>query len=259
MPKVGTIKISAKDIDRNYISVNVEVNVSKAGIFTAKIPKDEAEKLRKYLPDMPSESALSGFAADRYDDLERKLRKFLEDTVSCELTEEKEVIRYAIKTACSYCEGDKDDNYEVYPNGNWLPDHLRKNWDKDNRWRNGTHHLSDIFPEPFSVQVYCQVFKKKTYTYRNGKETILYELCSCFDRDLDKGYVSWLKCLTKMGHEQYEKIKEVDATEENAYLFVQLVKFICKANRMIGQLNDPELLLQFVSQNINDNALEFKI
>lgn len=257
MAKLTDIIVSTKSKD-DYIGIRAKVTVSSKGEFVATVSGDELLKLKEYLPDMPENDAKVTFRSDTYTKLEALVKDFLLDSVSCELTEKKDVIRYCIETTCHYCEGDEKDNYEVYPNGSWLPKHLLEEHGLCSRWRGGTEDMSSYMSSPYSLKLYCEVFEKCTYRYKNGRETTTYSHSPCvrFQNNEVTDSVSWLKSLVHMGPERGMKITEVEATEENAAVFVQLIKFICKANRIMKILADPEGLLDFVENNCC-NILEF--
>lgn len=61
----------------------------------------------------------------------------------------------------------------------------------------------------------------------------------------------FLKSLVGMGIDEHKKAQEIEATEENAAVFVQLIKFICKANKIMKALAEPELLEEFIKVNQN--------
>ena len=71
--------------------------------------------------------------------------------------------------------------------------------------------------------------------------------------------MAWLKHLTGISPiSNSSEIKEVDATQENATVFVQLIKFICKANRLISELANVDGLLAY-AENINNGPLQIDL
>ena len=253
MAKLSNISASARTKE-GPVFITADVKVSSKGIFTATVSTQELMKFKDFLPDLPQENAKYTITAEKYDDLQPKLRQYLEDTVSCELTDSKEVIRYHIETRCEYVESDQEDNNQIYPNGNWLPKRLKPIIDAQGCifWRQGTEKIKEGWPEPFGLKVYCQVFRKETYRYKNGRETVKYERVNTFNMGENRyDSVSWLKSLTRMGINAHAEVQEVDATEENAAVFVQLIKFICKANKIMKALARPEQLTEFIKANQN--------
>ena len=183
----------------------------------------------------------------------------MNDLVSCECIEEKEVIRYQIETACSYCEGDKEDGYEIYPNGEYMPDRLKeKGTNMCSRWKGGTLVTYAQSPSPYFTKIYCKVYCKRTYAYRSGREVTQYEYAPHKNGGYDpNNYVEWLKRICAISPISNYNMKEVDATQENAAVFVQLIKFICKANRLITELADSDKLLAYAGY-LNDGPLQLE-
>lgn len=259
MAKVTTLIIRSRSID-GQVFVQVPVSVNSKGIFTGTISKTESIKLTKYDPQIPEDGRESSFSAASLAELEIKLNKYLKDLVSCELIEEKEVIRYQIETACAYCEGDKEDNFEIYPNGSYMPDRLQeKGTNLCSRWKGGTKNIYAQSPSPYYTKVYCAVYRKKTYAYRSGREITQYEYApSKYVAYNENDYVEWLKNVCSIAPINNYSIKEVDATQENAAVFVQLIKFICKANRIITELSNVEGLLAY-SEHLSNGLLQIEL
>lgn len=253
MAKLSNISASAKTKE-GPVFICADVKVSSRGLFTATVGTKELMKFKDFLPDLPKENAKFTITAEKYDDLQPKLRQFLEETVSCELVESKEVIRYNIETRCQYVESDDEDGNQIYPNGKWLPKRLNKIIEAQGCifWRQGTEKIREGWPEPFGLKIYCQVFRKNTYRYKNGRETMQYERVSSFNMGENKyDNLCFLKSLVGMGIDEHKKAQEIEATEENAAVFVQLIKFICKANKIMKALAEPELLEEFIKVNQN--------
>lgn len=259
MAKVTTLSIRSRSID-GQVFVMVPVSVNSKGIFTGTISKNESLKLTKYDPQIPEDGRESSFSAASLAELEIKLNKYLNDLVSCELIEEKEVIRYQIETACAYCEGDKEDNFEIYPNGAYMPNRLQE---KDTnlccRWKGGTEDIYAQRPSPYYTKVYCEVYRKKIYAYRSGREITKYEYAPSKSIAYNENdYVEWLKNVCSISPINNYNMKEVDATQENAAVFVQLIKFICKANRVITELSNVEGLLAY-SEHLSNGLLQIEL
>ena len=258
MAKVTTLTIRSRSLD-GPIFIMVPVSVNSKGIFTGTISKTESLKLTKYDPQIPEDGREYSFTAVSLDGLEIKLNKHLNDLVSCECIEEKEVIRYQIETACSYCEGDKEDNFEIYPNGSYMPDRLHKEETFScSRWKGGTEDIYAQRPSPYYTKIYCKVYRKRTYAYRSGREVTQYEYAPDKRSGYNENdYVEWLKNICAISPISNYNMKEVDATQENAAVFVQLIKFICKANRLITELADSDKLIAYAGY-LNDGPLQLE-
>ena len=259
MAKVTTLTIRSRSLD-GPIFIMVPVSVNSKGIFTGTISKTEFLKLTKYDPQIPEDGREYSFTAVSLDELEIKLNKHLNDLVSCECIEEKEVIRYQIETACSYCEGDKEDNFEIYPNGSFMPGRLQeKDSSSCGRWKGGTENIYAQRPSPYYTKIYCKVYRKRTYAYRSGREITQYEYAPGKRSGYNENdYVEWLKNICAISPISNYNMKEVDATQENAAVFVQLIKFICKANRVISELANVEGVLAY-SEQISNGLLQIEL
>lgn len=259
MAKVTTLTIRSRSLD-GPIFIMVPVSVNSKGIFTGTISKTESLKLKNYDPQIPEEGRESSFSAVSLAELEIKLNKNLNDLVSCECIEEKEVIRYQIETACAYCEGDKEDNFEIYPNGAYMPDRLQeKGTNLCSRWKEGTETIYAQRPSPYYTKIYCAVYRKKTYAYCSGREITQYEYAPSKSVAYNENdYVEWLKNVCSISPITNCNMKEVDATQENAAVFVQLIKFICKANRVITELSNVEGLLAY-SEHLSNGLLQIEL
>lgn len=258
MAKVTTLTIRSRSLD-GPIFILVPVSVNSKGVFTGTVSCAESLKLMKYDPQIPEGGRESSFSATSLAELEIKLNRYLNDLVSCECIEEKEVIRYQIETACSYCEGDKEDGYEIYPNGEYMPDRLKeKGTNMCSRWKGGTLVTYAQSPSPYFTKIYCKVYCKRTYAYRSGREVTQYEYAPHKNGGYDpNNYVEWLKRICAISPISNYNMKEVDATQENAAVFVQLIKFICKANRLITELADSDKLLAYAGY-LNDGPLQLE-
>lgn len=259
MAKVTTLTIRSRSLD-GPIFIMVPVSVNSKGIFTGTISKTESLKLTKYDPQIHEDGREYSFTAASLAELEIKLNKHLNDLVSCECIEEKEVIRYQIETACAYCEGDKEDNFEIYPNGAYMPDRLQeKDTNLCSRWKGGTETIYAQRPSPYYTKAYCAVYLKKTYAYRSGREITQYEYAPSKSVAYNENdYVEWLKNVCSISPISNYNMKEVDATQENAAVFVQLIKFICKANRVISELANVEGVLAY-SEHISNGLLRIEL
>lgn len=259
MAKVTTLTIHSRSLD-GPIFIMVPVSVNSKGIFTGTISKTESLKLTKYDPQIPEDGREYSFTAASLGELEIKLNKHLNDLVSCELIEEKEVIRYQIETACAYCEGDNEDNFEIYPNGAYMPDRLQEKCTTlCSRWKGGTENIYAQRPSPYYTKVYCKVYRKKIYAYRSGREITQYEYAPSKSVAYNENdYVEWLKNVCSISPINNYNMKEVDATQENAAVFVQLIKFICKANRVITELSNVEGLLAY-SEHLSNGLLQIEL
>ena len=95
--------------------------------------------------------------------------------------------------------------------------------------------------------------RKQTFSYKSGKQVISYEFYR--PKDERSSSVDWINSLCRIRAESVwdarnSKLPEVDATEENARLFVELFKFIFKANELLKDLKEPENIIQMAANMV---------
>ena len=255
MGKLTDLQICVLFDDQN-ISFKTPVSVTKEGIFTTTLPKDVIATLSEYGAEFAHNRAGNPgyFCSKELSKLESEIEAFVRDCVSREVIEEKLVIKYQIKTRCSYI---IDEDGEVVPNGGWVKD--RSAFDENRvKWSNGTEYYGMDYYTP-SLSVFAKIYKKTTYQYKSGKTLMKYEQYKT-ENTVRGGNVDWLcgqiRVCPEGGFRPFgmtdnvlNRLPEVDATEENAEVFVQMIKFIDKANELFSKLAKPENLLAFVKQN----------
>lgn len=252
MAKLKDIKISAKNGEES-ITIETTVNVTKDGLFTTTLPDDAVEVLEKYgISLKPNRVGRSGyFEAKTLNEIILQIHTILNEALSRELIEEKLVIKYQVKTRACYA---LDDDNEIIPNGCWRKDgSARGTGDPkfyNTNWREGNtdnHSVDGVTP---GISVFARVYKKQTFSYKSGKQVSSYE----FYRPKDErgSSVDWINSLSRIRAESIwvernSNLPEVDATEENARLFVELFKFIFKANELLKDLKEPENIIQMAA------------
>ena len=257
MGKLTDLQICVLFDDQN-IGFKTPVSVTKEGIFTTTLPKYIVDKLLEYDAELASNRAgtLGYFSAKRLEDLRPQIEKVVRESMSRTLVEEKLVIKYDIKTQCSYV---IDTDGEIVPNGYWVKD--RNAWDERRvGWHSGTDGGSDMNLFTPSLSVYANVFKKSTYQFKNGRTVVKYKPHKP-ENTTPGGNVDWLcgqiRVCPEGGFRPFgmkaddvlNRLPEVDATEENAEVFVQMLKLIDKANELFKDLADPQKFLAFVREN----------
>lgn len=259
MPKVKPIRCIASN-PSDKIVIETEVNVTADGQFTTTLKPSDVEKIKKYGLTMSTNRAgrEGFFCSDTYEGLRNKIEAFLNECISREIAEQRQVIKYRISTNCHYVQGDKKDGYAIYPNGSWLPKHLRVEGGYC-RWQEGTDG-SSLTNKPYSLSLYVQVFDKTTYRYKSGKTVTEYE--PCFRESDGRSSVDYLIGTVKMGPnnsffssqadfmKHLDDVPEIEATEENARVFVEILQFICKANGLLKQLTNPDNIQAYIQHNL---------
>ena len=261
MAKLGKRKISVtSSVDHTQkLGFEVEVNVSKEGQFYFSLDANQVKTLLDYGVDLSNTfnkhtKKLGTFYADTLEKLEKNFQKLLEEAISGEVTEDKFVILYNIRTACNYCMG----GGVPVPNGLYVPKEEQPG-DGYANWIEGT----DKGEGAFGFNVYAQVYHKQIIRFRSGQEKIFYwsvnyqkakELgeygqrlnafsLRAFDiRDAEKD--GW-------GGVNMDGKKEIAYTEENAKFFCDLLTAICKMNEQIkGFIKEPELLQKVIDSQV---------
>ena len=255
MTKLTDLHI-VKLFDNDRIVFDTPVNVTKDGLFTTTLPREAAETLESYGPklDVNRAGRAGFFSADTLEGLRRKIEKAVDEAISKELVEDKLVIKYSVTTKCSYV---IDTDGEIIPNGCWRKDPVEQRKEYETNWREGNSY------DPFhgnlpSVSVFARVFHKKTYAYRSGKTIQQLEFYRPKTKDGRGSSIDWINSLcntspsdNRFGHkEDYTHTPEVDATDENAAMFVKLFKLIFQCNELFKDLNKPEYFLEVVAKNI---------
>lgn len=260
MPKLSSLTCSASN-STDRLSVTTEVNVTKDGMFTTTLNESDVKRIKEDFGlkmDSNRQGREGFFSCNTLDGLRNEIQKFLNECISRTVVEKKEVIKYQIITNCHYTQGDKEDDYRIYPNGAWLPKRLQGTHDNPcYRWEDGTKGIT-LRNEPFCLSLYVKVYDKTIYRYASGRMMTEYE--PCWTSQNATSNVDYLKDTVRMGFEddsfmsselrkkRIADLPEVDATEENAYVFVEILQFICKANGLLKQLAQPENIQSFIDE-----------
>lgn len=240
MGKLTTLNITERDGD-NKISVSIDVNITKDGIFTTTLSKEDVLVIHSYGIELEKNrlGREGFFSSNTLTGIEIDVRKVLRNCLSCEIIEEKPVILYQIETSCTY---------SINAEGEIVPDPILSwtglDYDEGEggcHWIDGTKKLDNVNKSAYGFQVYAKPFLKRLSRYGNGKEKIEYKIL-----EPEKGsYVDWLNsvaCISKVC--SYKPVKEVDCNERTAKLFVDMIKFICRINEQIKDFLEPDQIKQ---------------
>ena len=98
MAKLTTLNITEKN-NNNSLSVTVSVNVTKEGLFTTTLSKEDVDKIHSYGIKLPvNRLGNEGyFNSTSLSDLENQIRKVLERCLSYKIVEEVPVIKYELE------------------------------------------------------------------------------------------------------------------------------------------------------------------
>ena len=252
MGKLTDIIVSIRT-DKESISIKTPVSVTKDGRFTTTLPKEAVDTILEYGVTLKSNRVGTPgfFESDTLGGLRKEIGDLLREAISRELIEDRLVIKYRVVTKGCYA---LDVDGEIIPNGLWCKekkkpgDNLSTNWREGNTDQNATWGVTPM------VSVFARVFHKRTYAYKSGKTLETLELYR--PKEGRAGSVDWINSLCRIGlpgfyasAPDYTKLPEVDATEENAALFIRLFKFIFSANEILKDFSDPDYLPAFVAAN----------
>jgi len=258
MAKLGKHKISVRSsVDYNeQIGVEVEINVSKNGDFYFTLNDEQQKMLLDYGIDMSGtinkRTGKPGtFYATSLAELKKNFEAILEEAVSGEILEDRNVILYQIKTFCSYC---MSEGIPV-PNGYYVKDEELK--DGCANWHEGTERAEG---ESWGFRVYAQVYHKQVIKFKSGKVKTFYWVINYDDSKKLGEYGMRLNHFglkafdildaykegNKWGAFSMNGKREIDYTEQNAKFFHDILIAICKMNEQIKDfIKDPDKL-QFV-------------
>lgn len=262
MPVFKTIRITMDGSVKNELDFKTEVFIDADGLFTTTIPESIAQILKSAGVDLNRNTRRGSrpgfFSHKTFDGLVAQIKEACKEYVSKELIEESVVIRYVIKTTCSYL---INEHGEVVPNGNWLNGLYATS--TEYMWRNGTTPSHASSPEPYSISLFVQPVIKRRYRYKSGKEKMEMERISRsrIGEKVIKGvkmgeHLFWLSEIVSHCEPGGQEIEEIEYTEKNAFFFVNFVKTICKLNEKLKDLSNPANLRLLISQNFN--LLDFK-
>lgn len=239
MAKLTTMTIREKN-DNNSLSVTVAVNVTKEGLFTTTLSKEDLDKIHSYKIKLPvNRLGNEGyFNSTSLSDLENQIRKVLKRCLSYRIVEEVPIIKYQLKTLCSFA---NDKNGDIVPNPS-------EEWTGDGEnviWKYGTCCLDALNARPFGFSIYAKPFLKIVIEYGNGETKTEYNKLNT-----KKGtYTHWLNCVTCMSYDRYDPVMEVECNECTSKLFVDMIKSICKISEQVKNFVNPEQIKAIAESN----------
>ncbi len=224
--------VAIADNDRDMMmKVKIDVSVTKDGIFTTTLSKEDAETIESYGVELESNRAgrPGFFRSDTMAGLIHEVHEVLKQCLSYKVVSRTPVIRYNFKTVCNYImDGD-----EVVPNGYYLKDYNGSEWKCgtfDNRGFSSTGC--------FGVNVFARPYMKRVVEYTNGNQKIFYDRAE-FE---DGSYMKRLGDFSGMDKGAQNHLYEMEGTEKNAKFFVDILKSICIFNeRLKGLLESNSL------------------
>lgn len=261
MAKLGKHTISVENsIDyREKIGIEVEINVSKDGEFYFSLSDDQVNMLLDKGVDLSKTfnkrtKKIGTFYAKSLAELKKNFQTILEEAISGEIIEDKNVILYNVTTHCSYC---LSEGLPV-PNGYYLKkEELRDGNYAD--WHEGTVKNEG---GSFGFSAYAQVYHKQIIKFKSGKDKTFYwamnheqlEQLGEYGKRLNHFSLKAFDIRDAYGNGNSWNMNgklEIDYTEENAKFFHDILVGICKLNEQIKNfVKKPELLQQIINSQI---------
>lgn len=133
MAALTTLNITEKNAN-NSLSVTVKVNVTKEGVFTTTLSKEDVDKIHSYGIKLPTNRLGNEgyFNSIALSDLESQIREVLKRCLSYKIVEEVPVIKYQLETNCVF-------SYDK--NGNIVPNPPLRNGQEAMKMENGEMEL----------------------------------------------------------------------------------------------------------------------
>lgn len=100
---INNTKYNGKNAN-NSLSVTVKVNVTKEGVFTTTLSKEDVDKIHSYGIKLPTNRLGNEgyFNSIALSDLESQIREVLKRCLSYKIVEEVPVIKYQLETNCTF-------------------------------------------------------------------------------------------------------------------------------------------------------------
>jgi len=250
MAKLKTQRISVDGVERGELQFKIDINVGKDGTFTTTLPKDIATLFDAAGVKMQRNNLgnLGYFAHSTCDGLEQKVKEAAAEYMSREMTSERIIIKYCIKTRCSYA---MKKNGEICPNPSeeWtgMGYGIGEDHDPFNFWRLGNVNINATNNSSFGFQIYAQPFVRRDYKYKSGKTKTEYTRMqyggSVADEALKNGYyLRWLQSVPCISMPDGADEEELDYSENVCEFFVTMIKSICNLNEKIKDFLKPEAI-----------------
>lgn len=248
MAALTTLNITEKNAN-NSLSVTVKVNVTKEGVFTTTLSKEDVDKIHSYGIKLPTNRLGNEgyFNSIALSDLESQIREVLKRCLSYKIVEEVPVIKYQLETNCLFSY-DKNGNIVPNPSKEWT------GGDENGEWRDGTSRLDALNAQPFGFSVYAKPFLKRVIEYGNRETKVEYSRLNT-----EKGtYAHWLNCVTSISYNRHKQVMEVECNECTSKLFVDMIKSICNISEQVKSFINPEQI-KAIAESKNANEIKDRV
>lgn len=248
MPKVKSefIRVGSES-DHEFIKFrfSVDININSKGVFYSYMPDAILERMQygniKF--DTSLKKGRQGcFLGASIQQVVAKIKEACKEAGSRKQINETIVIKYAIRTACTYCISHDGD---IAPNGEYF-------WTgTDNyTWKEGTIIQHATSPAPFGFEMYAKPFWRREYLYCNGRTSIEYAPVWDMHDKVDRYYLSYLVAVCSVTTPNETNVQEIEYTEEIARFFVETYKSLCILNERIKEFINPEGIKMIAANKI---------
>jgi len=239
--KFKTVKASFDGAKHRELQFSYDVHTGTSGMFYTTLPEDIVQPLIDHDIKIRYNERTKKpgyFANETFSGLVKDIDSLFEDFMSKEVSEDKIVIRYNIDTKCVYIK----EKGEIFPSGVYVKDH--------SGFCRGTVDLHATNRSPYGVDIYVDVKRKITYSFKTGTEKIVYEridVPNFYTGDNNDFYLAWLDNIIGMSDNgMSDDFKEIDYNEQRAKFFVDLIKSICLINEKIINSLDPDSIIKII-------------
>ena len=223
------------------IKFSISIRVTKEGLFTCTLPT-EVTKLfdkREILLGRNRLGKSGYFQNYNLSGLEDDIKKKIILICSEREISRKKVIRYYIKTTCSYFK--TKDNKDYVPNG------YSDNADTKKHWQGGTKNIHAASRGMYGINIFAEVVERVEYKYEHSGETRIEYLPISAHMEFDvSDPIMWLNSLCSQSYD-YSELKEIDYNKERGVWFVNLYKAIFKMNEKITPFVNPNKIDLLIS------------
>lgn len=233
------------DSERGRLHLQYNINVNSKGVFYTNLLESDVLRMEsRGLIFQANKRGINGyFEGESIDDLNFKISTHCKEYFNVVELSRTIVIKYAVSTSCIYL---LDENNEVVPNGRHVKDYNGYGWIKGT---NSDHST----PTPYGMSVCATPLLKIAFKYNDGTVREMYRTITNDDSFGEN--LNWLINVTKNKPPDNAITGEVDYTEEAAQLFVDMIKWICKADQTIKEMFSTPARLEEVIKSKSFNNL----
>jgi hypothetical protein len=251
--KTETIVRHSADM-KEFMKVSFTVNVTTEGQFSTTLKPEDVDTIEAAgvsLEHHRNRMNNKGFFdAPTLSALNLQVAEVLDECLSRVLESEVIIIRYAIRSTCSF--GLTVDG-EIIPNLNWETD---GEVDQQKGWQDGSHSTHSASPAATGVLFYAKPFVKRSFRYKSGDVRVEYGNIEEWDHhgntetptDETNYNLRYLDTIAATVPPSGYKVRtvEMDYNEDRAAFFVKLYKGLCKLAFMLGTLHDKDKMIQMI-------------